>query len=185
MPPKNKFTQEEITDAAVRVVRLRGAEALTARTVADALGASTKVIFGLFENIQALRQAVIDTAYRNYSGFLQRAVGENEYPPYKASGMAYIRFAQEETALFRLLFMRDRTGELPVPDEETERVIRIIMRETGFSRTQAEILHLEMWICVHGIATLQVTSFQKLSTELISRMLTDIYQGICFKIREG
>lgn len=30
-----------------------------------------------------------------------------EYPPYKASGMAYIDFARREKHLFRLLFMRN------------------------------------------------------------------------------
>ena len=36
-------------------------------------------------------------------------MAEGKYPPYKASGMAYIRFAKEEKELFKLLFMRDRS----------------------------------------------------------------------------
>ena len=43
---------------------------------------------------------------------------------------------------------------------------------------RAERMHLEMWTCVHGIATMLATSFLSLDWELISDMLTDVYQGI-------
>lgn len=41
MAPKNKFTKEEMVAAALRVVRGKGIDGLTAKTMADALGAST------------------------------------------------------------------------------------------------------------------------------------------------
>ena len=41
MAPKNKFTKEEMTEAALRVVRQQGLDGLTAKTMADALGTST------------------------------------------------------------------------------------------------------------------------------------------------
>ena len=34
MAPKNKFTKEEMTEAALRVVRVRGIDCLTAKTIA-------------------------------------------------------------------------------------------------------------------------------------------------------
>ena len=39
-------------------------------------------------------------------------------------------------------------------------------------------MHLEMWTCVHGIGSMLATSFLELDFELISRMLSDVYQGI-------
>ena len=38
---------------------------------------------------------------------------------YKAFGMAYIRFAKEESELFKLLYMRNRSGEPPVIHSKT------------------------------------------------------------------
>ena len=38
MAPKNKFTKEAMADAALRVVRTRGIDGLTAKTMADELG---------------------------------------------------------------------------------------------------------------------------------------------------
>ena len=42
MPPKVLFTKEEITDAAVRVVRKKGSSALAARSLAAELGCSVQ-----------------------------------------------------------------------------------------------------------------------------------------------
>lgn len=48
MAPKNKFTKEEMVAAALQVVRTKGIEGLTAKTMADALGTSTQPIFTAF-----------------------------------------------------------------------------------------------------------------------------------------
>ena len=48
MPPKPKFTREKITEAALNIIRTRGAESLTARELGKALGSSPCPIFTLF-----------------------------------------------------------------------------------------------------------------------------------------
>jgi len=183
MPPKNKFTREEITDASLAVVRRDGIGALTARAVAEELQSSTKVIFGLFRNMEELESEVVKAAYERYFRFLREDAEKGEYPPYKAVGMAYIRFAGEEKELFRLLFMHGGR-----PDgtfgEDTEFAVQMIMKANGFTREQAELLHLEMWVCVHGIAVMTATSYLKLDRDLVSRILTDVYQGVRKRMQE-
>ena len=49
MPPKFKFTRDEITNAALNVTRKNGISGLTARALAAELGCSVKPIFGLFK----------------------------------------------------------------------------------------------------------------------------------------
>ena len=109
MPPKVRITKEDIVEAAVGIVRESGAQALNARTVATALNCSTQPVFSNFETMEALRLAVVEKADRLCGACMQRETQKGEYPPYKASGMAYIRFAREEKELFKLLYMRDRT----------------------------------------------------------------------------
>ena len=184
MPPKIKFTKEEIVRAAVDVVREQGMQAMTARCVAARLGSSPKVIFGYFSGMDALRQAVMQAASAMYGAYIRREIAQKQYPPFKASGMAYIRFAREEKALFRLLFMRDRTGEAYTPSEEYPMLLDLIMQANGCSREQAAMLHMEMWACVHGLAVMVATDYQPLDEALISRMLTDVYQGACARIKE-
>ena len=74
--------------------------------------------------------------------------------------------------------MRDRNGEAFIPTADFESSVEMIMNANGITREKAELLHLEMWVCVHGIATMMATSFLSLDWEIISNMLTDVYQGI-------
>ena len=109
MPPKFKFTREEITQAALKVTRQNGMSGLTARALAEKLGCSSKPIFGLFRNMEEVQQEVMRGAQALYQSYLKEDMEKGKYPPYKASGMAYIRFAKEEKELFKLLFMRNRS----------------------------------------------------------------------------
>jgi len=54
----------------------------------------------------------------------------------------------------------------------------MVQHNTGVTRERAELFHLEMWAYVHGIAVMIATGFLDLEQELISRMLTDAYQGL-------
>lgn len=179
MPPKCKFTREEIIQSALEITRENGISSVTARAVGANLKSSSKVIFSLFQNMEELQGEVIIAANVLYQAFLREDMASGKYPPYKASGMSYIRFAKEERELFKLLFMRDRSGEA-IPDnfEEIAPIIEIIQRNTGLSKQEASIFHLEMWVCVHGIAVMTATSYLELDEETISRMLTDAYMGL-------
>ena len=178
MPPKVKITKAQIIETAVELVRVNGDHAINARAIASALGCSTQPIFSNFATMEELREATIKAVYEIYRGFLKREVESGEYPKYKAFGMAYIRFAKEEKELFKLLFMRDRTGEDERVSPDFEESAQMIMNANGMTMEQARFMHLEIWTCVHGIGTMLATSFLPLEWDLISGMVTDVYQGI-------
>lgn len=178
MPPKNRFTRDQIIHAALDITRARGFSAVTARAVAEKLGASPKVIFGLFPDMAALKAGVLAAADEIYQRCLSAAMAAGEFPPYKASGLAYIDFARREKMLFQLLFMRDRTGEpLEKETESLRPVLAAIRHSTGMSEEEAFHFHLEMWVCVHGIATMIATGFLEWDARDVSNMVTDIYQA--------
>jgi AcrR family transcriptional regulator len=179
MPPKVKVTKEEIINAAVNIVRNSGVEAINARTVASVLKCSTQPVFSNFATMDELRLAVVEKVEKLCQEYMQREVESGKFPVYKANGMAYIRFAKEEKELFKLLYMRDRSSEL-IPDgsELTDEMEVIVHNNTGLSGADAKLFHLEMWAYVHGIATMFATGFLDLDWELVSRMLTDSYQGL-------
>ncbi len=108
MPPKVKLIKEEIVRSALAIVRKSGQGALNARSLAAELSSSTQPIFSNFQNMDEVREAVKKLAYEEYLSFIEREIRSERYPPYKASGMAYIRFAREESEVFKLLFMCDR-----------------------------------------------------------------------------
>lgn len=178
MPPKVKITREEIINTAIELVRANGETALNARAISTALNCSTQPVFSNFATMNDLNKTVIHSVYELYLDFINKEVQSGKYPQYKAYGMAYIRFATEEKELFRLLFMRDRTNEDISPSIDFERSVELIMEANGVSKEEAMLMHLEMWTCVHGIGVMIVTSFLSFDQELISKMISDIYQGV-------
>ena len=178
MPPKVKITKDEIIKTAVELIRQEGESGLNARSIAASLGCSTQPIFSNFKSMEELDDAIVAAAYDRYFEFIRRELASEKYPPYKAYGMAYIRFAREEKKLFKMLFMCDREGKDLTPAEDFNASVEIIMNANGVTRETAELIHLEMWTFVHGVATMMATSFLTLDGELISNMLSDVYQGL-------
>ena len=181
MPPKVKITKNDVIQTALDLLRKEGESALNARTIASALNCSTQPIFSNFPTMDDLKKEVESSAFSLYLNYLQKECLNGEYAPYKAYGMAYIRFAKEEKELFKLLFMCDRNNQKITPTEDFESSVNMIMNNLGITKTQAEKMHFEMWICVHGIATMIATSFCSYSSEEISAILSDIYQGLRLK----
>jgi AcrR family transcriptional regulator len=186
MPPKFKFTRDEITNAALNVTRKNGISGLTARALAAELGCSVKPIFGLFKNMEEVGQEVFIASDLLYQNYLREDMAKGKYSPYKASGMAYIRFAKEERELFKLLFMRDRSREkIEENKEEIRPLMQLIQQNLEISEDEAYLFHLEMWLYVHGIATMIATSYLDWDDEFISRVLTDAYMGLKYRYTEG
>lgn len=179
MPPKVKVTKEDIVNAAVEIVRQNGADAINARTVAAALNCSTQPIFSNFATMEELSMAVVERADVLCNEYIKREIDSGKYPAYKSSGMAYIRFAKEERELFKLLYMRDRKGEV-IPEDGglTNEMETMVKDNTGLNGLEVKLFHLEMWAYVHGIATMFATGFLNLEWELVSKMITDAYQGL-------
>ncbi len=178
MPPKVKIIKEDIINVGIEIIRKEGEVSVNARSIAAHLNCSTQPIFSNFTTMEELQNEILLCAHKIYLSFLEEEAKNGKYPQYKAFGMAYIRFAKEEKNLFKMLFMCDRRGkELPLT-EDFEKSVEMIMEANGVSRETATLMHLEIWTFVHGIASMIATSFLELDMELISKMMTDTYQGI-------
>lgn len=179
MPPKVKVTREDIINAAVDIVRASGDQGINARTIAKKLGCSTQPVFSNFANMGDLRFAVVGKADELCREYIKREIESGKFPEYKASGMAYIRFAKEEKELFKLLYMRDRSGE-PMTEgyDLNDKMESLVRDNTGLDGDKTKLFHLEMWAYVHGIASMFATGFLDLDWDLVSKMLTDSYQGL-------
>ena len=99
MPPKAKFTREEIIKAAVRIVETEGAEALTARNLGAKLGSSARPVFTVFQNMSEVFTEVDAYARGVYAGYVN--AGLEEALPFKGVGENYIRFAAERPKIGR------------------------------------------------------------------------------------
>lgn len=179
MPPKIKISKDDILRTALELLRQSGLQALNARTISSALNCSTQPIFSNFANMDELKLAVVEQADALCQAYMQQEVESGRFPAYKAHGMAYIRFAKEERELFKLLYMRDRSGEVIEAETDLNSHMETLVHQyTGLDPDQTKLFHLEMWAYVHGIAAMFATGFLDLEWELVSKMLTDAYQGL-------
>ncbi len=179
MPPKIKTTKEQILNAAFEFVRENGYRALNARTLANVLHCSTQPIFSNYSSMNELRNDIIILANELYQSYQAKEISEGKYPIYKASGMAYIKFAKEQTQLFRLLFMRDRSEEKVAQDtSQIDFIIDIIQNNMGITREQALEFHLQMWLWVHGIASMIATGYLDWDIDFASDMLSTAFLGL-------
>lgn len=179
MPPKVRITKEDIVTTAMDIVRKDGAEAINARAIAKKLNCSTQPVFSNFATMEELRLAVVRAADARYRAYTRQELEFGKYPAYKATGMAYIRFAKEERELFKLLYMRDRSNEqITAETGDIQQILPIVQKHTGLNGDSAVRFHLEMWAYVHGIAVMHATNYMELDTELISEMLSDAFLGM-------
>lgn len=185
MPAKKQIPKEAIIAAAFNILRKNGIEAVNARSIAKALNCSTQPIYLSFSSMNELKGMLLQEAENAYQQFIQRETAMAKYSPYKAYGMAYICFAKKEKQLFKFLFMRERTKEQMVDEKKylTE-VVKSISVNTGLDMETAYKFHSEMWFLGHGIATMLVTSYFELDTEIISEILTDAYQGLLLRYQQ-
>ena len=186
MAPKNKFTKEEMVEAALRVVRANGIDALTAKTMADALGTSTQPIFTAFGSMDGIKKEVYAAAIRVYDRYTE--AGLQERIPFFGVGMQYIRFAREEPELYRLLFLtraQDKSFSAMRSMQHLQALVRpTLMDIYRITEQEADLYFRDLWFVVHSLSTLIVTGDCPYSDREIGQVLTGVSISICKSIKE-
>ena len=185
MPPKAKFKKEEITKAALDIVKADGFEALTSRELGIRLGSSARPIFTVFKNMEEVQQAVIQSAKMLYKEYVNKGLTAEH--PFKGVGTQYILFSVNEPKLFQILFMAeipDLKGVLPLIDESYEKILQSIQDDYGINEHLAEKLYRHLWIYTHGIATLCATRMCRFTGAEISSMITEVFMSLLKNVRE-
>ena len=191
MPPKAKFTREEIINAALEIVRAEGFDALTARTLGAKLGSSARPIFTVFPSMDEVCREVVAAAKALYAEYVDRGLGQAGLPAFKGVGVEYIRFALAEPKLFQVLFMSEQPQKpavgdvLPVIEEHYQQIVASIQDEYGLNQEEAEWLYRHLWIYTHGIAVLCATNMCIFTQEDIARMMTEVFVAMLKELREG
>ena len=173
MPPKPKFTKEELIQAALELTREGGLELVVARNLGKKLNTAPSTIFTHFDSVEEIRQAVLDAARELYNGYVEEGLAM--VPPMKGFGVQYIRFAMEESNLYSVLFMNKREGfkyvDFIINEGHYERILAAAEKDFSLNREQAEFVYHNMWAYAHGIAVMSATGVCNFSIEEISQML--------------
>ena len=187
MPPKPKFTKEEIVQTALEIVSDRGVEALTAKELGDALGTSARPIFTVFNSMKEVQDEVRAAAMRRFEGFAEQRLPD--MPLFKQVGMRMVLFGAKEPKLYQLLFMRENRNAVSFDDvfgelgPKAETCIGLIREEYGMSEREAKLLFENVWIYTFGIGALCATRVCRFSEERLGQMLSTEFQAMMLLVK--
>ena len=141
-----------------------GLDKLSLRGAARAAGVSQSAPYHHFADKTALLSAIAADGFRDFGAAMQTRMGAGATPRDRliGAGVAYVRFAHDNPALFRLMFSAHGWSE----DEERaaagdaayrafENAMRASMQARGDTEN-ADIRCLAAWSQVHGLAKLVV-----------------------------
>ncbi|MGW4569244.1 TetR/AcrR family transcriptional regulator [Streptomyces sp. NPDC004561] len=145
--------------AALELLEEDGSAALSLRAVARRAGVSPTAPYRHYSDRDALLSAVAAEGYRELAGTLAAAhPSPATADELAAVAVAYVRFALEHPALFRVMFAE------PCDPNSEERVsataaiseyVRTIVR-TAFPGVDPDALSTTVWALVHGLAFLHL-----------------------------
>ena len=189
MPPKAKFTKEQITKAALCVVSEKGAQALTAKELGAALGTSTTPIFTVFHSMQEVQDAVMLAAMERFEEYAHKAAHLG--PVFKQIGMQMILFAKEEPKLYQLIFMSSISEAQTFDDiyahlgSVADECLDVLQKDYDLSKADAKTLFEHVWIHTFGIGALCATAMCDFSHEQIAQMLTQDFTAMMMLMKSG
>lgn len=170
MGPKNKFSQEEIIEAAFKIAKTDGIGHISMRKIAEKLGSSVAPIYVNFKSIDELNAALIDRMI----GLSQQLLHEeNTGRPFYDIGRASLRFAVEYPLLFKDLVINSN-DYMKGYDEKFLPVLLQEMQEDselqGFTVEQLKIILLKMRIFQLGLSVMAANSLLPLDWDVQDMM---------------
>lgn len=187
MPPKPVACKEDIFAAALSIVRSNGLESVNARSIAQALGCSTKPLFRLYKNMDELKQDVLAQINRYCSDYLHALSDFNR--DYIGVALRYISFAKEEPYLFKALFMSNTITQATIDnmliDDDIEGLLNEISTTAQVNRQQARRIYKRMWLLSHGIAAIIAANGDIFELEETESILNDAWQGFVLSVKCG
>lgn len=185
MPPKVKFTKDEIVNAALNVARAKGLAAVTTRDIAAELQVSTRPIFTYFKSMSEVREEILHAAEKSYQEYL--SVGLRENIPFFGFGMQHLRFACEEPQLYRMLFLDSHAGKnraMTTLDQARSLVHDSVTKIYLMDDKTADRLIRDMWLVVHSLGTLIVTGGCSYTMSEMGAILTGFCLSLCKAYKE-
>lgn len=174
MPPIRKFSKEDIINSTYEIVKEKGFKEVNARKIAHELGCSVQPIFHNFTSMEELNKVIYNNIYKLYSDTMLNAA-KRENLAYKEIGLAYIRFAQEHSEFFKMIFMKEtymNADTFMASGGPIKDIIEAGRKFTGFSYEEQKLFHKKVWIFTHGIACLVATKTIEISEKEIEELLS-------------
>lgn len=189
MPPKPKFTKEEIALTALQIIKEEGVAALTARNLGARLGVSARPIFTAYQNMDDVKQSARMIALKEFETYASDFAGYT--PAFKRVGMLMVSYAVNEPEMFKLLFMQEHKENRSFEDTMSDLgnmanvCVQIIKTDYHFTEDEAKILFQQMWVHAYGLGVMCAMKVCDFSEEEIAEMLGQVFAGFIMMLRSG
>lgn len=185
MPPKAKFTREEIVSAALEVARSKGIEAVTAREVGNYLGTSSSPVFVAFKNMDELLNEVYNSAVKEYSDYIADSV--NYTPAFKQFGFRLIEFASTQPNLFKMIY-KYRQGDksyskmiMSIPAADI--CVQTVMEQAQVNYENARLIFEEVLLAGLGICYMIADNKCTFTEQDLNKYLGIAYRGAVLTVK--
>lgn len=175
-----RTTKDAIVAAAVELVRERGHESINARSLAATLGCSTQPVLYHFASMDEVRASAYRAIDELHTAYLMTGL-ESAADPLMQLGLNYVRFAHEESQLFRFLFQtnafggQDLTALVAAP--EVGELVGVVAQEAGVDVARARQVFLAIFVAAHGYASLLANNALEYDETQVTDVLLAAYAG--------
>ena len=174
-----RIKKEDLIKGAIKIIRSKGDNELSARNLAKICECSTQPLFRHFKNMEALKNTVYNDVYEIQKKYLEN--GNNHQVPFIGIGLSYIEFAKKEKNLFKFLFMSSNSKYNNILDmaenEQGKSYTELIEKSTGLSYKSSKQIFINTWLIIHGIASMMSTTNCELTTSEIETIIFDAFKG--------
>jgi AcrR family transcriptional regulator len=140
MPPKPKFSKEQIIDSAFHIAKTEGLDKITIRKVADHLGSSSAPIYVNFNDVEELKRAVIHKIVELSKQMLQEHQSGN---PFRDIGIASLKMAMTYPVLIREFVLRPNEYLNNYDKEMSGELINMMQLDPGLEDfTEEELMSI-------------------------------------------
>lgn len=186
MPPKVKFTSREIIEAAVKITREKGIDAVTAREVGATLGVSSRPMFTYFDTVKDLKSEVYIYAKNLYKEYVEN--GLKAEIPFLGVGQQYLRFAKEEPNLYKYLFLTPpdgvKGGVMEGLKLSQELARKSLMQIYNMDADTADKYFRDLWLVAYSFTTMIAIGECPYNDDEISAIFTEFSLSICKAYKE-
>lgn len=179
MARKESITKQMLLDAAFVMTKEEGIDSVTARRLADHARCSTQPIFRIYRGMDELYNDVYEMAISYFSDYYINYTVKDD-TPFVNLGMAYIKFAETEPELFKLLFLeqkRNNRSLYELLNGSTGALMKEINKAKQDGAGDPGELFMKMWIFIHGAACMVITGDYDLTEEQTLQLLKDSYHA--------
>jgi AcrR family transcriptional regulator len=173
--------REKLCDVAARMFAEHGQDGFTMRELASELGVSPMTPYRYFHDKDEILAAVRARIFLQFAQTLERAyaVPGDAGARAESAGEAYVRFALENPAAYKLMFDMHQPvdGKYPELTQAADRARKTLTRhipgmiEAGMLEGDPEVIGHVFWVILHGTVTLQLAG--KLDPECDMRTILE------------